>query len=406
MNSNASPSHNGSGLDIQNHIEPQRHHTISGSTSNGSNGGTTNLKTLAPSSPTKSSSANSSPKLGRRTQSTSSPRPRRHAPPPPSGAGSGSSSARKNKMKVLKDNRYSLQIEPNDINRPMFGSLPRRSGPTPPTRRESIPEGSIAVTSVSMSTLPTGASMSKPPLHPSASLGSTSSLQEAKLAGYSSFVNPHQTSSSSTLQPISGPTRRFSSDAVPGSIKVSDSPEIRRSSTGEVPIAGSPQQHRQAVQQQPPPEIQPQCTHSTSSTGSYGSGNATVMSSPRSSSNRGSSSPGSPRKNRSRSTSKERDSQLAQQQAASSAAAPPPVIKLELPTDFSSSDGMELIEVVRKRTGVSHRKSLIAINEVLEFLKNRVPMCAEMVDGLLSAVQQTQQVICINMVSCYYTRVY
>ena len=45
-----------------------------------------------------------------------------------------------------------------------------------------------------------------------------------------------------------------------------------------------------------------------------------------------------------------------------------------------------------ERTGVSHRKSLVAINEVLEFLKGRVPACGEMVDALLSAVQLTQQV--------------
>ena len=385
VGSSSSPSHSHTNnLTAPNSThEPQRHHTISGSTSGRSNGSISNLSTQSSSSQQmKSLSANSSPRLSRRNQSTSSgsnttsPRPRRHAPPPPTGvapAGNGASLSRKNKAKLLKDNRYSLQIEPSDLyehqGQPTFGSLPRRSaGPAPPTRRESIPEGS--------------SSSSKPPLHPSVSIGSTSSLQDAKLGGYSSFVSPHQTSSS-TLQPISVPARRYSSDAaVSGAIAaLSTPPEVRRSSTNT-----SPQKQQLQSSQPQTTTTQYQYNHSTSSTGSHGSEKAAVTNSPRSGSNRSSSSPGSPRKNRSRSTSKERE--LAQQ----SGAAVVPVVKIELPTNFSNSDGMELVEAVRKRTGVSHRKSLVAINEVLEFLKGRVPLCGEMVDALLSAVQQTQQV--------------
>lgn len=74
-------------------------------------------------------------------------------------------------------------------------------------------------------------------------------------------------------------------------------------------------------------------------------------------------------------------------------------MKLDLPTSFSNSDGMELVEAVRKKTGVSHRKSMIAINEVLEFLKNRVPMCGEMVDALLAAVQESAQQVHVCVMS-------
>ena len=349
---------------IPNHTpNQQRHYTISGSSISGrSSGGnsSSNLSTQSSTSPIKSSSANSSPRLSRRTQSTStgnsnataSPRPRRHAPPPPTGVApaNGASLSRKNKVKSMKDNRYSLQIEPSDLHehqeRSTFGSLPRRhAAPAPPTRRESNPDGATS-----------SSSGSKPPLHPSVSVGNTASLQEARLAGYSSFITPHQTGSS-TLQPASVPTRRYSSDAaISGAIVVS-SPEIRHSLTGET-VSATPQKQQTAV----------------------------VANSPQSGSNRSSSSPGSPRKNRSRSTSKEREIAAAAAQASAA------VVKIELPTNFSNSDGMELVEAVRKRTGVSHRKSLVAINEVLEFLKGRVPVCGEMVDALLLAVQQTQQV--------------
>ena len=342
------------------------------------------------SSPTKSSSAKSSPKGGRRALSTSttSPRPRRHAPPPPSGIApanvGGASLARKNKSKAPKDNRYSLQVDPRDFHdrhQPNFGSLPRRSGPSPPTRRESIPE-------------PSSSNSSKPPLHPSVSLGSSvGSLQDARLAGYSSFVSPQQ-SSSSSLQPVSAtPARRYSSDG-PG--HVTTPPDMRRSSTEEVANGGnSLNSSLQQQQMQQNSDMRYQRAYSSSSTGSHGSVNAALASNSQlSNSQRSSSSPSSPRKNRSRSGSKEREvCKYDQSGGGVSAVGPPPVVKLDLPTCFSQSDSLELVEAVRKRTGVSHRKSVIAINEVLEFLKNRVPLCGEMVDGLLSAVQQTQQVI-------------
>ena len=76
-------------------------------------------------------------------------------------------------------------------------------------------------------------------------------------------------------------------------------------------------------------------------------------------------------------------------------------MKLDLPTSFSNSDGMELVEAVRKKTGVSHRKSVIAINEVLEFLKNHVPMCGEMVDALLAAVQESTQQVYVVSITVY-----
>ena len=46
------------------------------------------------------------------------------------------------------------------------------------------------------------------------------------------------------------------------------------------------------------------------------------------------------------------------------------------------------------RTGMSYRKSLLAVGGVLEFLKTRVSVCTAMVDSLLSAVQQSQ--VCIT----------
>ena len=42
------------------------------------------------------------------------------------------------------------------------------------------------------------------------------------------------------------------------------------------------------------------------------------------------------------------------------------------------------------RTGMSYSKSLLAVGGVLEFLKNKVEACSEMVDSLLTAVQQSQ----------------
>ena len=39
---------------------------------------------------------------------------------------------------------------------------------------------------------------------------------------------------------------------------------------------------------------------------------------------------------------------------------------------------------------MSYNKSLLAVGEVLSFLKINVPTCAGMVDSLLSAVHQSQ----------------
>ena len=42
------------------------------------------------------------------------------------------------------------------------------------------------------------------------------------------------------------------------------------------------------------------------------------------------------------------------------------------------------------RTGMSYHKSLLAVGEVLSFLKTKVPTCTDMVDSLLSAVHKSQ----------------
>ena len=397
-----SPTHSQSN-NIQNHVEKQRHHTVSGSLSSGRSNGSAQVRTQVTSSPTKTSSSSlaTSPNLGRRTLSTSansSPRPRRHAPPPPMGVVpanvGGASLSRKNKSKLsTKDNRYSLQVDLGDLHerqQPNFGSLPRRSGPAPPTRKESAPE-------TSSSTSGQSSSLSKPPLHPSVSLGNGVSLHEARQAGYSSFVNPHE-NTSSMLQPASVLSRRYSSDATPNSNQLATPPELRRTSAGQsTPALNSPSspQRRQQPETQQTTTSDSRHYQSMGSTGSQSSihNTAATNSRQRSNSNRSSSSPASPVKDRSRSTSKEREYLHDRSGGgATSAVGPPPIVKLDLPTNFSHSDGMELVEAVRKRTGVSHRKSLVAINEVLEFLKNRVPLCGEMVDALLSAVQETQQV--------------
>ena len=42
------------------------------------------------------------------------------------------------------------------------------------------------------------------------------------------------------------------------------------------------------------------------------------------------------------------------------------------------------------RTNLTYAKSLQAVAGVLEVIKNKVPQCTEMVDGLLSAVRLSQ----------------
>ena len=64
--------------------------------------------------------------------------------------------------------------------------------------------------------------------------------------------------------------------------------------------------------------------------------------------------------------------------------------RVRLPTEFPASAGTELVEGVRTRTGMSYKKSLQAVSSVLEFLKSKVPVCSEMVDGLFIAVQHSQ----------------
>ena len=62
-----------------------------------------------------------------------------------------------------------------------------------------------------------------------------------------------------------------------------------------------------------------------------------------------------------------------------------------LPTTyFSSRDASDLMEQVRKQSGVSHRKAQIAASVVLQFLKERVPQCEGLVDGMFAALEQAQ----------------
>ena len=44
---------------------------------------------------------------------------------------------------------------------------------------------------------------------------------------------------------------------------------------------------------------------------------------------------------------------------------------------------------------MSYQKSLLAVGGVLEFLKNKVPVCSTMVDALLTAVQESQ--VCVSV---------
>lgn len=61
---------------------------------------------------------------------------------------------------------------------------------------------------------------------------------------------------------------------------------------------------------------------------------------------------------------------------------------LPLPISFSLSDGVELVETVRKAAGITHRKAQLAVGGVLQFIKAQVPMCEPMVDGLFEALQK------------------
>jgi hypothetical protein len=61
-----------------------------------------------------------------------------------------------------------------------------------------------------------------------------------------------------------------------------------------------------------------------------------------------------------------------------------------LPTQFPSSDGADLIEVVRNRTQLSYAKSVQAVTGLLEVLRDKLPSsCTPTMEGLLTAVHQS-----------------
>ena len=76
--------------------------------------------------------------------------------------------------------------------------------------------------------------------------------------------------------------------------------------------------------------------------------------------------------------------------------------RVRLPTEFPASAGTELVEGVRTRTGMSYKKSLQAVSSVLEFLKSKVPVCSEMVDGLFIAVQHSQVQYMLQFIHVLY----
>ncbi len=288
------------------------------------------IKTLA--QPARSPS--SSPKSVKKNASSGSPlRAKRQAPPPPSNPTKTPTKsetdqvAKRDKSSQInntKDNRYSLQVT-NTVNdseefKHRFDSLPRRSAPAPPNRRDSLSRDNPV-------------SASKPPVHPSSP--QKSGFKEADLQSSSTF------SPSPSLTPPSG--RRYSDNIHTGS------PLPQAASTSSPPRSRS---------------------LSVSSRGSR-----TLDSRRRTNSG---SSNGSPRYSRSRSSSKENVIQP----------------RIELPKSFPKTDGEELVENIRKRTAVSYRKTLLAVTGVLEFLKEKVPVCAEMVDGLMTAVQESQVCVC------------
>lgn len=281
---------------------------------------TSPVKTLA--QPPRSPS--SSPKSVKRTMS--SPRVKRQAPPPPTNAAKSRTQSETKEHVVkreksaqsnadFKDNRYSLQADStahdSEQFRHRFGSLPRKSAPAPPNRRDSISKDSSPPSS-------------KPPQHPS-------SPRKTKI--HQDFDQQN----SSTFNPAG---RRYSESI---------------QTTGTLPPGSSPPRQR-------------------SLSSSY-RGSQTLDSRKRTDSG---SSGGSPRYSRSRSSSKEIVLQP----------------KLELPKNFTKSDGAELVENIRKRTAISYRKTLLAVSGVLEFLKEKVPLCTDMVDGLMTAVQESQVSLC------------
>jgi hypothetical protein len=64
--------------------------------------------------------------------------------------------------------------------------------------------------------------------------------------------------------------------------------------------------------------------------------------------------------------------------------------KIELPTEFSTEMALELVDVVRNNSGLSHPKSALTVEAVLRFLESSIPTIAPVMDGLLSALHSSQ----------------
>ena len=264
--------------------------------------------------------------------------PRRQAPPPPTQSGSktasvslqrGGSSSASNK----KDNRLSLQVDSLDRahhhhGAMVYGSLPRRSAPRPPQRRESLGDGD------------------SDPRFPQRSLtvSGTRPTQEPFLSSASTF-QPQQLQKSSNLKPYSPEFRRHSADT-----GVSQQSHHQRPHSAHAAAAKSPPKSRHAPKQS-----------SSSSPGSKHSPGVSPAGSPKKQQTAGSGvSSGSPsrqmRRTQSASTTGSRHDSITEEAPVPVSAAPvatspqkkePP--KVELPTDFVASDGAELVEVVRVR---------------------------------------------------------
>lgn len=310
---------------------------------------------------------NDSPKGNRQATSVapqSSPtRSKGHPPVSSSEDPSGTSGViRRDKgaeINSLRDNRYSLQVNPNSLSdpyRPQFGSLPRRSAPAPPNKRDSVPKSTATYSPERRDSNPKLSpnkrnSLSnvsgKPPPHPSTQgvlpynspQSSTSSQRgtgyprEANLAGITTF-----SPSNSEQNFANSPSRRYST-----------------STTRYSPQTLSPTAlHQRRFSED---SSSPQLSGAENSRGHRRTGD--IMSS------------------QSWSSSRETESLQSAQ---------PP----QLPSTFAPTDGSELVEQVRSRASISYRKTLVAVEGVLDFLKDKVPACAEMVDGLLKTVRESQ----------------
>ena len=282
------------------------------------------------SSPTKSLGSNTTTPNGSPHLSTkSSPsRARRQAPPPPTQAGAKSGSAISSTIsnhtdqgakkdsstnRRKSDNRLSLQ--PDSVNsvgdpRPRFGSLPRRTAPSAPSKE-------------SYSTLPSG----KPPKHPGSSSRSSVPGDASSFTTFSTFKSSPQSSHSQHLKTSSSPlsARRYSADTAYMQSQKQKPTNLSASSPEGLPIRR---------------------THSQASSIDSQRGGVQSSSPPRPASSSANTSPMTPRKHSSPSLS---PSSSPRRQRASEGDVFLRVPQIELPTSFSCSAGAELVENVRTR---------------------------------------------------------